>query len=73
MHNRISPLLLPAASGKTVTSAQIVSDANDVHGVLLVFTDGTELSIDFYSQNVEARVHHYRWSDSGEATTIERE
>ena len=66
-----SSQLLPAAVGRTICSACIVSEAKDVHGVLLIFTDGTELSVDFCSQPVSAEVRHYRWSDTGEATTVE--
>jgi hypothetical protein len=71
MISEISKVSLAAASGKTISSAQIVSEAKDVHGVLLIFTDGTEMSIDFYSQNVSAEVRNYRWGENGEATTVE--
>jgi hypothetical protein len=70
MKSEISLVSLAAASGKTISSAEIVSEAKDVYGVLLIFTDGTELSIDFYPQNIHAEVRHYRWDENGDANTV---
>jgi hypothetical protein len=73
MKSASAPLEIPAAVGKVITSALITGDADDVHGVLLTFTDGTELSIDFYSARIQAEVRHYRWDESGEALSVGRE
>lgn len=57
MHFGSSPASL-AATGKTISSAKIVSEARDKHGTFLVFTDGTQLGMTSYSQNAEADVRH---------------
>jgi hypothetical protein len=61
---------IAAASGKVVSEAFVYNQDPDAHGVLLVFTDGTELSIDFdYTTRIAANVRHYSWLD-GEAVSI---
>ena len=62
--------LIAAASGKIISSAFVLNEAPDIHGVLLVFTDGSELSIDFnYTARIAAEVRHYSWLN-GDAVTI---
>ncbi len=60
---------VPGAAGKVIATAHVLKEQPDVHGVLLIFTDGSELSIDFYAPHVEAEIRHYRWSN-GEAVDI---
>lgn len=60
---------IPGAAGKVIASAVVLKQQPEVHGVLLLFTDGSELSIDFYAPHVEAEIRHYRWSN-GEAVNV---
>jgi hypothetical protein len=60
---------IPGAVGKVIASAVVLKEQPEVHGVLLIFTDGTELSVDFYAPHVEDEIRHYRWSDA-EAVSV---
>jgi hypothetical protein len=70
MNNEASREPIAAASGKVVSEAFVYNQDPDAHGVLLIFADGTEVSIDFdYTTRIAANVRHYSWLD-GDAVTI---
>jgi hypothetical protein len=72
MKTVLSHTPIPGVAGKVIASAVVLKEQPEVHGILLLFTDGTELSIDFYAPHVEAEIRHYRWSN-GEAVSVESE
>ena len=72
MNKTLTREAIPAVAGKSISSAFVLKESREAHGVLLVFADGTELTVNFnHETRVGAEILLYRW-DGGEATMLDQ-
>ena len=59
MKNNLIREAIPAVVGRVIASAFVLNEKPDAHGVLLIFADGTELSVNFsFQMRVDAEDLH---------------